>query len=71
LYAHRWTTTAADGTYRFPNLPAGTYKIAFRPPAASGLRSEWFDDVATRDAAWAITLASGASAAANAQLTAP
>jgi len=72
LYSLRWTTTGADGTYTFPvpTLGAGSYKVAIRPPDGSGLRLEWFDDVATREAATAIPLGPGISATANAQLAA-
>jgi hypothetical protein len=36
------TTTLADGTYSFPDLPTGSYQILFRPPAASGLTAQWY-----------------------------
>ena len=72
LYALRWATTGADGTYTFPvpTLGAGSYKVAIRPPVGSGLRAEWFDNVATREAATAIPLGPGISATASAQLAA-
>ena len=72
LYALRWATTGADGTYTFPvpALGAGTYKAIFRPPAGSGLRWEWYDNVRVREAAVDLVLGPGISLTANAQLAA-
>ena len=70
LYSWRSAVTAADGTYSFPSVAAGTYKAVFRPPAGSGLRTEWFNDAATRASGSEITLVARTSFWASAQLAA-
>ncbi|WP_273653256.1 carboxypeptidase regulatory-like domain-containing protein [Cellulomonas fimi] len=41
--ASGWATTAADGTYSVSGLTPGAYTVGFRPPASSGLLSEYHD----------------------------
>ena len=39
------TTTDAEGRYHIQGLPTQSYQVTFVPPVASGLMSEYFDDV--------------------------
>jgi hypothetical protein len=61
------TTTAADGSYSFAGLPGGSYRLSFRPPAASGLPVQWFDGSATRAGATPVVATPGAPVVADHQ----
>jgi protocatechuate 3,4-dioxygenase beta subunit len=54
------TSTSSDGTYRIDGLRAREsgveYRVLFSPPAGSGLAPEWFDDVAHRSLATAVSV---------------
>lgn len=65
------TTTAADGTYVLTGLPAGSYKVVFGQPAGTPYRSEWHQDVASRDAATPVVVAAGAVVDVDASLFLP
>ena len=53
------TTTGADGTYALGGIPTGTYRVLFLPPAGSGLRLEWWDDVSQRSAGTDLSVIAG------------
>jgi protocatechuate 3,4-dioxygenase beta subunit len=54
------TSTSSDGTYRIdglrPRESGVDYRVLFSPPAGSGLAPEWFDDVAHRSLATAVSV---------------
>ena len=50
------TAAAADGTYRFDTLPAGTYRLSF---AAAGYHPEYYNNAATLAAAQFLPLSAG------------
>jgi hypothetical protein len=60
-------SSAADGSYVFPELPPGTYQFFISPPAGSGLAGTWFTDTgspganASRALATQVVLAPGQS----------
>ncbi|WP_162242339.1 carboxypeptidase regulatory-like domain-containing protein [Arthrobacter sp. Leaf337] len=49
---------AADGTYRFVGLPAGSYKVQFNGNG-SGALTQWYNNAATPEAANPVTVAKG------------
>ena len=49
--------TDADGTYRLPAMPDGTYEIAFVPAAGTSAAQQWYDGAATRSAAEPVVIA--------------
>ncbi len=61
------TTTAADGTYRFENLPAGTYTLAETQPATHGDTTDTagIGATLTGNDAMSITLAPGQQSTGN------
>ena len=63
--------TAGDGTYRIAGIQPNTpLRLRFVPAAASGLRSEWFDNSPTRAGATPISVTAGATVTADARLDA-
>lgn len=62
--------TAADGTFRIDGVAGSGVKLFFVPTLSSGLKKEWFDDVATRPAATALTVAPGQTLSVTVQLAA-
>lgn len=67
-----WATTGANGTYAMPPLPAGSYAVAFLPPATTGLPGQWSGGMASRSSATLVIVdGSGVTIAGiNAQLKA-
>jgi poly(3-hydroxybutyrate) depolymerase/protocatechuate 3,4-dioxygenase beta subunit len=49
--------TDPDGSYTIEGLHPGTYHITFRPPAGSGLVTQWFDGSPTRAGATPLAVA--------------
>ncbi|MFC5290891.1 SdrD B-like domain-containing protein [Actinokineospora guangxiensis] len=64
---NRTVTTAADGTYTFPGVSAGTYRIVETQPAAfdDGIDTPGTGAAADGNDAFAVTLASGVSSTGN------
>jgi Carboxypeptidase regulatory-like domain len=49
-------TTDAGGRFVLEGVVPGAYRLLFRPPAGSGLATEWFDDATKRAAAEVVTV---------------
>jgi len=48
-----------DGSYRIVGLPAGTYRLQFRPSSSSKLAGEWWNNAPTFTKATPVTVARG------------
>jgi hypothetical protein len=64
-------TTAANGSYRFPSLPPGSYRVGFNPPEDgpnSDLAVEYFENRRTLDDADRISVSGGEGTTIDADL---
>ena len=66
----RVVNTAADGTFAFADLPAGTYRAAFVDPA-SGRQVEFWDGATAYEGATPVAVPAGGEASVETSLTPP